>query len=109
MQTKSNIQLLRESLKNRESFKDSVKSLIDRYLVEDSYIGFDGKYIKEYTKGYFVIENEFDNIDQAVDAMSNGWVLRIIENKTFQIGRIYDKLSDAKGDNIIDIATGSRC
>ena len=31
----------------------------------------------------------------------------IINNKRFQIGKVYEKLSEAKGDRVIDITTGT--
>lgn len=117
MQTKSNIQLIREGLAIRDAFKDNVKSIMDKYTVEDSYFGpsmgmpvqmiKETHSIAEYTKGYFVFEHEYTDIDEAISNMTLSHVLRIIENKRFQIGKRFERLSEAKGDRVIDITTGT--
>jgi len=117
MQTKSNIQLIREGLALREASADNIKAFMEKYTIEDSYFGItrgmSPKEIKEthtlseYTRGYFVVEHEYTDIDEAISNMSLNHVIRIIENKRFQIGKRFEKLSDVHGDNIIDISTGS--
>ena len=116
MQTKSNIQLIKECLAIRDAFKDNVKSIMDKYTVEDSYFGpsmgmpiqmiKETHSIAEYTKGYFVFEHEYTDIDEAISNMTLFHVLRIMENKRFQIGKRFEKLSEANGDRVIDITTG---
>lgn len=104
MQTKSNIQLIREKLEKLDEFKKSIESLMDRYIVEDSYFGFNN----EYTNGYFVFEHEYDNINDAIINMelNSDQVIRVIENKRFQIGKRVTKLSEADGSKVIDITSG---
>ena len=116
MQTKSNIQIVREQLAIREAFKDDIKSFMDKYMVEDSYFGpskcismqviKEGDSTVEYTRGYFVFEHEYTDVDEAISNMSLHHVLRIIENKRFQVGKIFEKLSEAQGERVIDITTG---
>lgn len=117
MQTKSNIQLIREGLAIRDAFKENIKSFMDKYTIEDSFFGASrGQDIQsirechsfaEYTRGYFVFEHEYTDIDTAISNMTLEHVLRIIDNKRFQIGKVYEKLSEAKGDRVIDITTGT--
>lgn len=116
MQTKSNIQLIREGLAIRDSFKDNIKSFMDKYTIEDSFFGLsrnnnihslkESRTMTEYTRGYFVFEHEYTDIDTAISNMTLDHTLRIVDNKRFQIGKVYEKLSEAKGDRVIDITTG---
>ena len=117
MQTKSNIQLIRENLALREAFADNIKYFMERYTIEDSYFGItrgmspnvirETHTLSEYTRGYFVVEHEYTTIDEAISNMTPTQVVRIIENKRFQVGERFEKLSEVHGDNIIDISTGS--
>ena len=107
MQTKSNIQLVREGLAVREAFKDNIKNFMDKYTIEDSFFSsMKNATIKEHTRGYFVFEHEYTNIDEAVSNMTLEHALRIIDNKRFQIGKVYEKLSESKGEKVIGIVTG---
>ena len=118
MQTKSNIQLIREGLAVREAFKDNIKNFMEKYTIEDNYFGPSCKVsttgikethsMTEYTHGYFVFEHEYTDIDTAVSNMSLNHVIRIIDNKRFQVGKIYEKLSDAKGETVIDITNSNQ-
>jgi len=38
--------------------------------------------------------------------MTQGYTIRIINNQRFQIGKVYEKLSEAEGDRVIDIVSG---
>ena len=113
MQTKSNIQIIRENLALRENFANNIKSFMDKYTIEDSYFGISGgasstkESMTEYINGYFVMEHEYTNIDDAISNMAPNQVIRIIENNRFQIGERYRKLSEVEGDNVIDISTGA--
>ena len=109
MQTKSNIQLIRESLAVKEAFKNSLNDFMDKYMIEDSYFSISksgyGK-IEENVSGYFVFNKEYNNFDEAIYNMSNDQSIRIIENSRFQIGEIVEKLSETKGERVIDITSG---
>ncbi len=110
MQTKSNIQLIRENLAVRDAFKANLESFMDKWMVEDSYFTPSKKVLgeaEENTKGYFVFEHEYNNFDEAISNMNGNHTIRIINNKRFQIGKVYEKLSEAKGDRVIDITTGT--
>lgn len=110
MQTKSNIQLIRENLAVRDAFKNNLQSFMDKWLVEDSYFSPSKKVLGEMderVKGYFVFEHEYNTFDEAISNMSPNHTIRIINNKRFQIGQVYEKLSEAKGERVIDITTGT--
>ena len=109
MQTKSNIQLVRENLAVRDAFKSNLEAFMDKYMVEDSYFTPSKKALgemEENVKGYFVFEHEYNTFNEAISNMTHEDTIRIISNMRFQIGKVYEKLSEAKGGRIIDITTG---
>ena len=109
MQTKSNIQLVRESLAVREVFKSNLESLMEKYTIEDSFFTPSNKAlgeVEENIKGYFVFEHEYNTFDEAISNLTLGQTIRIINNQRFQIGKRFEKLSEAQGERIIDITTG---
>lgn len=111
MQTKSNIQLIRESLRMLETFKINLESYMERWTIEDSYFTPNKTIMgcpSENCKGYFSVKQEYTNINEAISNMTLDQTIRIIENKRFQVGNVFEKLTDATGDDIIDITTGEQ-
>jgi len=107
MQTKSNIQLVKEALQYKESFKECLSDLINKYMVENSTFSFNGS-LKEKVNGYFVVENEYNTLDEAMGNLTPGQLVRVVENKKFQIGSVSEKLSNTSNEKIvIDLSTGS--
>ena len=109
MQTKSNIQLVRENLAVRDTFKTNLEVLMEKYMIEDSFFTPSKKTLgeaQENVKGYFVFEHEYNTFNEAISNLTNGQTIRIMNNKRFQIGKVYEKLSEAKGERVIDITTG---
>ena len=108
MQTKSKIQLIKEAFEIKESFRKGLVTLMDKYLIEDSVLSFDGTKIRDHKNGYFVVETEYSSIEEAMKEFDLGNSVRIIENQIFQVGKTYDKLSSIKDKDhkIIDISTG---
>jgi len=108
MQTKSKLQLIKEEFDTKQEFKENLVHLTDKYLVEDSVFGLNGKNITEYRKGYFAVSGEYDNLDEAIKNFSIGDSIRIVENSTFQVGKTFDKLSKVSESysKVMDIATG---
>lgn len=105
MYTKSLIQMNLELFNIKENFYDSLTNIMEKYNIEDSVFVTINKETKELTKGYFVIENEYNNINDAIKNMDiSSMGLRIIENKKFQTGNIYNNLSQCPKDkNKLDI------
>lgn len=103
MQTKSRIQLIRESLGVLENFRSSLEDLMNKYNIEDSIFVYNNG-VYECTKGYFDVTGEYDNINEAIrncNVTSMG--IRIIGNKQYQTGYIRKMLSECKGDTVLDI------
>ena len=102
MQTKSNIQLIKESFALKESAKTSLTNLMDKYLIEDSVFTFVGKngIMYECTDGYFEVISEHDNLDDAIkNANINNQSIRVINNTTFQVGNIHNVLANCDANN----------
>lgn len=100
MQTKSNIQLIRESLALKESFRDSISNIMDKYTIEDSVFTWrNGLY--ECTDGYFEVISEHTNLDDAVKnadcTLTSG--IRVINNEQFQVGMVHNRISECDNSN----------
>lgn len=105
MYTKSLIQQNLEILHIKENFNDSLVSIMEKYNIEDSIFVIINNDVKELTKGYFVLESEYDNINDAIKSCDISCMgVRIIENKKFQVGNIYKNLSQCpKNTQIFDV------
>lgn len=100
MQTKSNIQLIKESLAVKESAKTSLNNLMNKYTIEDSVFAFKNGIMYECTNGYFEVINEYTTIDEAVKhADINTQSIRVIGNSIFQVGNIHNILAECAADN----------
>lgn len=106
MFTKSKIQQITEALEYKNSFKEGLNQLMEKYNIEDSIFVFMNGQAKEVTKGYFTIQGEYDSLKEAIsncDLISNG--IRIMENNKFQVGYICGLLSACPKDGkILDIS-----
>jgi hypothetical protein len=101
MYTKSIIQQKVEVLQAKSSFKNSIETLMEKYNIEDSVFVFHNGALQEVVEGYFVTEQEYSNLDEAIsncDITSMG--VRIIGN-TFQIGKLHNKISECANDKKI--------
>ena len=101
MYTKSKIQQVLESVHVKNNLKEGLKNLMDKYNIEDSVFTIYNNNIVEVTKGYCVLKEEFNNLDEAI---SKGNVIRVINNSKFYVVEHYNKLSDCPKDSqIFDI------
>lgn len=107
MQTKSKIQLIRECLMLKEEFFNSVKNIVEKYTVMDSVFSFKDSKIEENVNGYMNIRGEYDTLEEAFKNLEYGESIRIVENKSYQIGTICKSLKDTKSDKVYDIESSS--
>lgn len=97
MQTKSNIQLIREACELANNYRDGLVNLMEKYTIEDSIFVYRNGQVFEATKGYFEIVKEYDNI---ADAIRECWGnfgamgIRIINNTKFEVGILRNMLSE---------------
>lgn len=104
MQTKSNIQLIREAFAQKENFINTIDKLMDSYLVKDSV--FSQPY-KEEIKGYLAVVDEYSSLTAASAGMAPDMAIRVINNEKFQVGYVHESLSDIhNAKEIYDIAAG---
>lgn len=101
MYTKSIIQQKAEIINAKNNFKQSLEQLIEKFDIEDSVFVYAGNVagMKEIVEGYFVIDAEYDNINEAMsscDITTMG--IRIIENDKFQVGKINALITECEKD-----------
>jgi hypothetical protein len=102
MQTKSNIQLIREACEYASNYKDALNNLMDKFTIEDSvFVCKNGK-VYEATQGYFELVAEYDNLNEAIkscwgkfDTMG----VRIEDNKKFSVGNIHKFINECSEDS----------
>lgn len=101
MYTKSIIHQKAEIINAKNNFKQSLEQLMEKFDIEDSVFVYAGNVagMKEIVEGYFVIDAEYDNIDEAMSACDvNTMGIRIIENDKFQIGKIHALITECEKD-----------
>ena len=107
MQTKSNIQLIVERMRVIENFEDNIKSLQEKYCIENSIFTMSGNDLMEVVKGYFVIESEHSDLHEAFKTLrKTGNAVRVM-GEEYQVGHIYKTLGECPKDSqIYDITSG---
>jgi hypothetical protein len=102
MQTKSNIQLIREACELANYYRDGLVNLMEKYTIEDSIFVYRNGQVFEATKGYFEVTKEYDNI---ADAVRECWGnfgtmgIRIINNTDFEVGVLRNTLNECSKEN----------
>lgn len=95
MQNKSNIQLIYESIQEKENILQSFNEFLNKYDVIDAVFEYSNG-IHEITSGYFEIIKESDNIkDIIMNGYDNKKCIRIKGDK-FQLCEHYKNMSEAK-------------
>lgn len=101
MYTRSKIQQVLESVQIKNNLKEGLKNIMDKYNIEDSIFTIYNNNVVEVTKGYCVLKEEFDNLDEAI---SKGNIIRVINNSKFYVVECYNKLADCPHNSqIFDI------
>lgn len=104
MFTKSIIQQTVEAMQIKNDFRTAIENLMEKYNIEDSVFVFYNGMMHEVVEGYFVTENEFTNLAEAISACNIETMGVRIIGTTFQIGAIYEKLSECADDKkVFDI------
>ena len=98
MYTKSIIQQTAETINAKNNFKAAIENLMEKYNIEDSVFVLKNGFLHEVVEGYFATESDFDNLAEAVSACDiNTMVIRVI-GKSFQTGKIHNRLSECADD-----------
>lgn len=105
MNTKSKIQLINESIALRNEFKNTLSELMGKYNIEDAIFTMREGRVVEAVDGYFVVNNEYKDLNEAIsNAIGKAKGLRIMNNETFIVGDIYEMLSMCpENSKVLDI------
>lgn len=102
--TMSLIQKQRLLVEYLSNFHTSLNDMMDKYMIEDSIFVFNHQ-LMEATKGYFVKMAEYNSLEEAISSIKyedvNKIGVRIMENKTFQIGLIKKSLYECSNDDTV--------
>ena len=99
MYTISIIQQAVETMRAKDNFRTAIEQLMEKYNIEDSVFVLKNGFMHEVVEGYFVTENEYTNLAEAMSNCDiNTMGIRII-GESFQTGRIYSRLSECADTN----------
>lgn len=100
MYTKSKIQVVRESIDAKNTFKAQLNDLMDDYMVTDNIFVCQNGKVSEVVEGYFVCNGEYENLNEAFDSIAdNNVAIRVIRNSEFQVGQIFNLISECPQDS----------
>jgi hypothetical protein len=102
MWTKSKIQLIKENLNYKDNFRNAIDSLMEKYTIEDSIFTYKNE-LFEVTRGYFDHVNNYNSLNEAINNIGDGMVIRVKNNQEFEIGYLRTYLNECKSDRILDI------
>lgn len=102
MWTKSKIQIIKENLNYKDNFRNAIDSLMEKYTIEDSIFTYKNE-LFEVTRGYFDHVNNYNSLNEAINNIGDGMVIRVINNQEFEIGYLRTYLNECKSDKILDI------
>ena len=102
MWTRSKIQMIKENLNYKDNFRNAVNSLMEKYTIEDSIFTYKNE-LFEVTRGYFDHVNNYNSLNEAINNIGDGMVIRVKNNQEFEIGYLRTYLNECKSDRILDI------
>lgn len=95
MYTKSIIQQNIEIINAKNEFKDTLKTLMEKYHIVDCVFAYSKNGVKEVVEGYFAIENEYADLNEAISHCSiHNMCVRVLNNERFQVGTIHQFISE---------------
>lgn len=99
MYTKSIIQQTVETMRVKDNFRTAIEQLMEKYNIEDSVFVLKNGFMHEVVEGYFVTENEYTDLAEAMSNCDiNTMGIRVI-GESFQTGKIYSRLSECADTN----------
>lgn len=103
MQTKSNIQILRETQDRRMNFFEALRDLVNKYEVENN-IFCEASPMEEPTQGYFIPSSKtYESIEDAFKNLCPGGAIQVKKN-VFIPGEIVEHYSDIpSGTTVVDL------
>ena len=105
----SRIQRIMSTIQSKAEFREGLKNLMEKYNIEDSIFNYNGK-TNEVCNGYFVPQASYNSLNEAIHNLPDfSYGIRIMNNETFEIGKVNKLLSECKGEIIYDIKTAEIC
>jgi hypothetical protein len=98
MYTKSIIQQKVEDLKVKDNFRTAIEQLLEKYNIEDSVFTMRNGFLHEVVEGYFVVENNFDSLDEAVSSCDLRTMGVRVLGGVFQIGKLHNRISECESE-----------
>ena len=104
--TKSAIQIMNEMIDTRNKFHECLIQINKKFDIKNHIFVCDvhGE-ATELNNGYFVESQKYDTLEDAINNLNIFTQGIWITENQFSVGNIYQNLSDAKGDVIIDLET----
>ena len=104
MYTKSLIKQTVEALRVKDNFRTSICNLMEKYTIEDSVFTLKNGFLHEVVDGYFVTENEYHSLDEAVAACDLTTMGVRVMGNVFQTGKLYTRLTECEeGKKVFDL------
>ena len=93
MNNKSYIQVQLEFIQSKGLMEQEVSSILEKYDVKDTVFGIVNGKNQELSTGYLIESSRYDTLNEAVRNMNPGQALRVVDNKEFVIGDVYESLT----------------
>ena len=94
MYTKSIIQQKIENIQVKNNFKSALENLLEKYTIEDSVFMWTNKGLQEVVEGYFVSDNEYNTLSEAISACDITKMGIRITGNVFNVGSIHTRISE---------------
>ncbi len=94
MTNKSYIQLHLEFVQAKGMLEKELTQILEKYDVKDTVFGFVNRTPSELSRGYMTEVKKYDSLQEAIRDMNPGQALRVVDNKEFIVGDVFECLSD---------------
>ena len=104
MNTKNQIQLIREFQERKNKFFEQLEELMEKYNINSAiFVSSHNGTLFESTTGYYDIANEYDSLEELKKNFDPSQsFIRVIGSKV-QSGTVYSTLKECKGEKVFDI------
>ena len=105
MNNKSYIQVQLEYIQSKGNLEQEVSSIMEKYDIKDTVFGIINGRSQELSHGYLVESKKHESLSEAIREMNQGQALRVVDNKEFIVGDVYEHLTDCpeEADHIFNI------
>lgn len=105
MYTKSIIQQTVEALRAKDNFRVAIEQLLEKYNIEDSVFVMKNGTLYEAVDGYFVVENNYESLNEAVSNCDMRCMGIRVLGGIFQTGKIHNQISECEqGKRVFDLS-----